>query len=173
MAETKPRREQIKEMIDTGNFTKKEIATEIGIKDSGVSSQLTYLRWMGNFIIWDKDKKLSFTDEEGFLAWQDANKAGRKTKSVSRRTPQEAYEATMKTISSQNKQLTKFENKVELLKAEPSDDDTLLPEAEAQIVLLNIKLQRNEAKLAEIDMTKVADEEVEEVVDADEEEELL
>ena len=168
MAETKiNRRDQIKELINTGEYTKKEVAAEIGIKESGVSSQLTYLRWMGNFIIWDENKKLSFTDEAGYSAWETANKAGAKAKSVSTRTPAEQFAALGKTITNQKATLAKWVDKLGLLQAEKQEDPTLLPEAEANITLLEIKLGRNEDKLATLDFA-LEDADVEEVDDSDE-----
>ena len=176
MAEKPNRREQLIERIKTGKMTKADIAEDIGIKVSGVSSQMTYLRWMGHFIIWDEDKKLSFTDEEGFNAWEAAKKAGRKSVSKSTRTPQEQFDALTKTIASQTKSLAKWEKKLKLMEAEDYEveDDTLIPEAQANITLFEIKIQRNEDKLAAINMDDV--EEVEEDVAEevnDEDEELL
>ena len=173
MAELKQnRREQIKELIETGELSKKEIAEKLSIKESGVSSQLTYLRWMGFFIIWDADKKLSFTDEDGYAAWEEEKKAGRKPKkSVSTKTPQEQYNALIKTVEKQEKSLAKWQDKLSLLSDEDQLDSTLIPEAEANITLLEIKISRNKARLAEVDMDEVVDIEppVEEVEDADEE----
>jgi len=172
MAEAKlNRREEIKKLISTGEFTKKEIAAEIGIKETGVSSQLTYLRWMGNFIIWDEDKNLQFTDEDGYNTWEAAKKADRKTVSVSKKTPKEQFVALSKTVVTQEKGLGKWIDKVNLLEAEPAEDDTLLPEAKAQVVLLEIKIERNQDKLAVLDFDE--DAEIDESADPVEEEELL
>ena len=172
MAETKiSRRDQIKELIETGDFTKKEIAAKIGIKDSGVSSQLTYLRWMGFFITFNEDKKLNFTTEEGYAEWEATKKAGRKTKvSVSKKTPQEQYVALEKTIKSQTKSLAVWADKAGLLAAEDQEDETLLPEANANITLLGIKLGGNQVKF---DALEVPEEDEVDEVDEVEEEELL
>ena len=168
------RRDQIVEMIEKGTMTKIEIAEELGIKVSGVSSQLTYLRWMGKFIIFDKETKImAFTDEDGFAEWEAAKAAGRTTKSKSNRTPQEQFEAYTKTLATQAKSLAKWENKLSLMTEDDYEveDETLIPEAEANVTLLGIKIQRNEDKLAAINMDDVSDatEEVEEVNDEDEE----
>lgn len=170
------RRDQIKELIETGEFTKKEIAEKLEIKESGVSSQLTYLRWMGFFIIWDEDKKLSFVDEDGYAAWEAEKKTNRKTPaSTSKKTPQEQFDGLTKTIGNQEKTLAKWEDKLSLLNDEDQTDGTLIPEAEANITLLQIKIQRNQAKLEDVDMDEVAETEdeapeaPEEVEDADEE----
>ena len=170
------RRDQIKELIQTGDYTKKEIAEELGIKESGVSSQLTYLRWMGFFITFDDDKKLNFVTEEEYAAWEAEKKANRKTKvSVSKKTPLEQYNGLAKTISSQEKSLATWEDKLSLLEAEDQTDDTLIPEASANITLLGIKIQRNQAKLDALDVSEDVSEDdtADEEATVEEEEDLL
>jgi len=176
MAEKINRRDQIIELIETGAMTKAEIAEKIGIKVTGVSSQLTYLRWMGKFIIFDAETKiLSFTDEDGYAEWEAEKKSNRKTKSTTTRTPQEQFDAVTKTIASQIKLKTKWESKLDLMQAEDYvvEDDTLIPEAEANITLLGIKLIRNEEKLADINVDDLEVEEAEEAEETGREDELL
>ena len=144
MAE-KSMRIKVQELIETGKFTKIELAEELGTKVASISSNMTYLRWGGNFIIWDADKKLSFTDEEGYDAWETDRKANSKSKaSESKLSPQELHDKLTKTIATQNKALNRWDKKVD---AGPQDDDTILREAEANVVLLVIKIARNQAKL--------------------------
>lgn len=165
------RRDQIKELIETGEYTKKEIAEKLEIKESGVSSQLTYLRWMGFFIVWGEDKKLSFVDEDGYAAWEVEKKSNKKAPaSTSKKTPKEQFDGLTKTISNQEKTLAKWEDKLSLLNDEVQTDETLVPEAEANITLLEIKIQRNQAKRSEVDMDAVEAEDVEPEVEVANEE---
>ena len=53
MADVKPKREQVKDMIAEGTHTKAQIAETLGMSAASVSTQMTYLRWMGNNIIYD------------------------------------------------------------------------------------------------------------------------
>ncbi len=145
---------RVQQLIETGNYTKKEIAEELDLTVASVSSNMTYLRWGGNFIIWNEDKKLSFTDEAGFDAWEAAKKSSRKG-AVSKLTAQERFDKLTKTIASQTKTLSKWEAKAEALADDPQEDETLLPEAEAQVVLFGIKVARNQAALDAIDMSDV------------------
>jgi len=144
----KNKREQVLELLKEGSYTKVEIADKLGMKVGGVSTQLTYLRWMGFFIIWDADKKMSLTDEAGYNAWEAA-KAPAKSKSVSKRAPEVTAASLAKTVSKQEATLAVWENKLELLTADNADED-LIAEADANIILLKIKIKRNRAKLAEL-----------------------
>lgn len=144
------RREQVKELIETGEFTKQEIADKLGVAPSSVSSQMTYLRWMGNFILADADKKLRFVTEEEAAAHEELVLAKRKTKATtSTKSPQEQANALAKTIKSQEAQYTKALAKCEQidkdLALEPEDAQLieLKEEADANAVLLRIKIKRN------------------------------
>jgi hypothetical protein len=170
MAEKINRRQQVIDAITTGEMTKKEIAEQIGVKESGISSQMTYLRWMGYFIIFDDDKKLSFTDEAGFADWEADKKANRKTKSTSTKTPAEQHATLTKTIANQEKAMAKFVDKQTLLADEEDADEDTVNEVDANITLLDIKIRRNEAKLDNIDLSDEPDAEPE---PDDEDEELL
>lgn len=156
MAEKINRREQVRELIQKGTMTKQEIAEEIDVSSASVSSQMTYLRWMGNFIKYDSDKILSFCTEEEYNEWQEELAANRKTKSASTRTPEEQAEATHKAIKRQNVQLGNWGKKLEAitrdLQTEPEDDELLELELEANanITLLKIKIRRNEAKAEQL-----------------------
>lgn len=182
MAEKPNRREQVKEMIKRGNMTKAAIAEEIGVSAASVSSQMTYLRWMGKFIKYDENKILTFCTEEEYNAWQEELAANRKSKAASTRTPEEQAEATHKAIKRQETQLANWRKKMEAitkdLQADPEDDELLEleEEAEANITLLKIKIKRNEAKAEELpDYVEEAEEDADDADDTDdiEEEELL
>lgn len=167
------RRGQVKSLIEEATHTKAEIADKIGVSQASVSSQMTYLRWMGNFIKYDEDKILSFCTEEEYEAWQAELQAKRKTKSTAARTPEEQAKAVAQAIERQEKQLENWEKKlVQItadLQAEPEDEELLELEAEASanITLLKLKIKRNAVKAEEL--PEVPDEE--EVEESDEVEE--
>lgn len=168
------RREQVRELIEQGVYTKAQIAEMIGVSSASVSSQMTYLRWMGNHIRYDKEKILSFCTEEEYNNWQAELEANRKSKSTAARTPEEQAKAVAKAIERQTKQLATWNKKLEQitadLQAEPDDEELLEYEAEANanITLLEIKIKRNNAKAA--DLPDVPDEDEEEAEAAVEEE---
>jgi len=148
---TKNRREQVAELIEEGAHTKAEIAEALDISPASVSSQMTYLRWMGHFIKYDDNKVLSFCSEDEHAAWQAELAANRKGK-TSARTPEEQAEATYNTIQRQETQLSNWQKKLAQIEADIQDDpedeqlDEFKREAEANITLLEIKLSRNRAK---------------------------
>ena len=170
------RRGQVKGMIDEACHTKAEIADKIGVSQASVSSQMTYLRWMGNFIKYDADKILSFCTEDEYAEWQAELQANRKTKSTAARTPEEQAKAVAQAIERQEKQLENWGKKLaqitDDLQAEPDDDELLELEAEANanIVLLKIKIKRNGIKATELPAVPEEDE-VEESDAAEEAEE--
>jgi hypothetical protein len=165
---------QVAELIEEGKYTKVEIAEKLETKVASVSSNMTYIRWGGKFIIWNADKVLSFTDEAGFDEWEAERKAGSKSsKAVSKLSPQEQLDKYSKTIANQEKSLVKWETKVEEYEEKAPKDDTLLPEAEANVILIGIKLLRNKAKLAAVDTSDLADTDGSEVEEVEEAEELL
>ncbi len=168
---TLTKRELVKLEIEKGTETKAGIAETLEISPGSVSSQMTYLRWMGMFIATDADKVLSFVTEEEFNAIQDEKKANRKTKSTSTKTPEEQAATIAKTLDKQNKQVATWEKKLNsaevALEDEADNEDLqdLRDEAEANITILNIKIKRNVAKAASLP----AIEEVAEVEGDDEE----
>jgi len=152
-----PKRDQVKALIEKGGYTREMIANELGMSVASVSSQFTYLRWMGNFIIFDDDKKLSMATEGEFNAWTAAKaaKAGtKKTAAASAKTPAEQYKALAKQIGTEKKQLDTWKAKLAVIEkdvaAMPEDAELheMHAEATAMAVLLNIKVSRNEKKLA-------------------------
>ncbi len=160
------KRDQVKAAIESGGKTKIEIAEALGMSVASVSSQMTYLRWMGMFIIYDENKILSAVTEEEFEAWQEELKANRKTKAVSNKTPEEQAVALQKTIKTQNGTLVKWEKKldntVKALIDDPEDDELLecQDEASANITLLKIKIRRNEVRAAELPDVPEKEEEI-------------
>jgi hypothetical protein len=171
------RREQVSDLITAGVHTKAEISEIIGVSSASVSSQMTYLRWMKNFIMYDENKILSFCTEEEYNKWQASLEANRKTKSTAARTPEEQAKATAQAIERQEKQLENWDKKlVQItsdLQGEPNDEELLELEAEANanIVLLKIKIKRNAVKAAELpdvpEEAPVEQTEAEEAADSD------
>jgi predicted transcriptional regulator len=153
MAEEKTmnRREQVAELIKEGTHTKAEIAEMLDVSPASVSSQMTYLRWMGNFIKYDENKVLTFCTEDEYNDWQEELAANRKTK-TSARTPEEQAEATYKAIERQETQLSTWQKKLAQIESDIADDpddaqlDEFKREAEANITLLEIKISRNKVK---------------------------
>jgi len=148
---TMNRREQVAELIKEGTHTKAEIAEALDISAASVSSQMTYLRWMGNFIKYDENKILTFCTEDEYNDWQEELAKNRKTK-TSARTPEEQAEAVYKTIERQESQLANWQKKLTQINADIADDpndeqlDEFRREAEANITLLEIKISRNRVK---------------------------
>lgn len=148
------RREQVSELIKTGLYTKAEIAAKLEVNAASVSSQMTYLRWMGNFIIADENKKLSFCTEEEAQAVAIAAQSNKKA--AESKDPQARANALAKTIATQTKQLTAAQaklNKVNADLAEEPEDEVLIElqaEAAAHVTLLSIKVKRNVAAAAEL-----------------------
>lgn len=183
MAEQKEnRRDQVKALIAEGKYTKAEIAKKLEVNASSVSSQMTYLRWMGNFIVSDENKILSFCDEETYNAKAAAAEANRKLKSTtSTKTPQEQANALAKTLKRQNADLAKAEAKVAQIDKDlidqPDDEELIELEAEAKatLTLLKIKIKRNTAKAAELPEAEevVEEEEIVSEEETDESEDLL
>jgi len=163
MAEKVNRREQVKELIATGNYTKAEIAAELGVNDASVSSQMTYLRWMGNFILANADKKLRFVTQEEAEAAEAAVIANRKVGTTSAKSPQERADALVKTIKTQEsayaKALAKCKQVDKDLEDDSNDEELLeiKEEADANEVILRLKLKRNKALAAELPEPNVAD----------------
>lgn len=180
MAEEKKmnRREEVAELIKEGTHTKAEIAELLEVSPASVSSQMTYLRWMGNFIMYDENKILNFCDEETHAAWKAELEANRQTK-ASARTPEEQAEATYNATARQQVQLTNWRKKLDQINKDlvedPEDDqlDEFKREAEANITLLEIKISRNEIKAADLPDYEPPAEEAETEAPADEDEDDL
>ena len=170
------RREQVKELIEGGNMTKAQIAEQLGVSAASVSSQMTYLRWMGNFIKYDENKILSLVSEEAYNAWQAELAANRTTKTASNKTPEEQALAVSKAIDRQTVSLANWNKKLEKVETdlidEPDDDELLelQSEATANITLFEIKIKRNQRKAATLpDVVETADA----AVDADDDQDVM
>lgn len=152
---TKNRREQVAELIKEGTHTKAEIAEMLDVSAASVSSQMTYLRWMGNYIKYDENKVLTFCTEDEYNDWQEELAKNRKTKTAAR-TPEEQAEAIYKAIERQESQLATWRKKLDQINADIADDpedvqlDEFKREAEANITLLEIKISRNRVKQADL-----------------------
>jgi sugar-specific transcriptional regulator TrmB len=174
------RRGPVKELLLTGEFTKVEIAEKLGIPADSVSSQMTYLKWMGFPTVTEEGtKKLKIVSLEEYATWEAAKIANRKAKApTSKRSPQEQANALAKTVKSQAAQLAKAEVRkaqVDTELADNADDDVLQDisaELGATISLLTIKLKRNNAALAELPEPQDAPEEVQDTPE-DEDNDLL
>jgi len=155
MSETKEmsKRDQVLEMLKEGGHTRDEIAQKLEMSTASVSSQFTYLRWMGYYIIYDENKILSLVDQDEYEKWQAEKERNKKTKAVSTRTPEEQAEALEKTLGNQTKQLDNWREKLVKIDADmekmPNDEELqdMQAEAQANITLLEIKMKRNKAKL--------------------------
>jgi len=182
MSETMNKRDQVKALIALGTMTKAEIAEQLEMSVASVATQMTYLRWMDNYILTDPETKiLSFTDKETFEKFEAERAANRKTKTTATRTPEERAQAVAKTVATQEKQLATWHAKLAAIKEvaaeHPNDADIALSlkEAEASIALLEVKLVRNTTlleSLPDIDDVEEADD-ADDADDADSSDDLL
>lgn len=150
------KRDQVLALLKEGKYTREQIAVQLGMSTASVSSQFTYLRWMGNYIIADENKVLSLATETEFAAWEAARESNRKTKTTtsaaSTKSPAEQYESAKKAIETSTKQLAswtaKFEQAEKDLAAETDNAliRELYEEAGAMVTLLTIKLRRQQTK---------------------------
>lgn len=146
------KREQVLALVNEGKHTKAEIAALLEMSPASVSSQFTYLRWMGNFIVIDSATKVvSSTDKESYdkiVAAKNAAKSA--SRGASKQTPQERSNALARTITKQKKQLANAEAKVAQIQADliatPNDEELqeLLVETQANVTIIKSKLKRNE-----------------------------
>jgi hypothetical protein len=168
MAETMNKRDQVKALITLGTMTKIEMAAELDMSVGSCSTQMTYLRWMDNYIFTHPETKIiSFITKEEADAIEAAKPAKGSSKKASTRTPAERAVAVAKTIATQETALGKWNAKVveleEVLEAVPDDADAILnmKEAVAQVALHEVKLERNEALAADLPDLEDAQAEVE------------
>jgi hypothetical protein len=134
------KREQILELVKEGEYTKAKIAEKVGMKPEGVSSQFTYLRWMGNNIaIVDGICKI-LSDEE-YAEYRKPKGGGKKATS---KLP--VVERVRRLIVANKKHqmaLTKLEEN------EPNENDPeiLRDEWNAKQTILKAKIWRNEQQI--------------------------
>lgn len=177
MADKKPNRLIIKEMIEAGGATKESIATELEITKASLATNFTYLRLMGFYPIADEDGVLSFTDENGWKELQDQKAAKAGSKSTSKKSPAEQYAAV-------NKKLERLQKAADSAIERHSKDE------DSEVLTLKKQKAEIELRLAEIEKQDLEDqydddeltlpepeveenEEVEVVEDADETDEDL
>lgn len=168
---TMTKRDQVLEMLNEGTFTREQIAEKLGMPVASVSSQFTYLRWMGNYIIYDDNKVVKTATKEEYDTWVAERAANKKTGKASTRDPQDQANALAKSLGNWKKSLASWVSKNAKISHDLGDmpDDVelqeLKDEAEANITLLTIKIRRGEKKaltlpepLDEIDETPEAEE---------------
>lgn len=147
----KPKREQVKDLIAEGVHTKAQIADNLSMSAASVSSQMTYLRWMGNNIIYSAEKILSFVTADEFTEWKDAQAATKKVKKVSTKAPADQLKAAEKSLKGAITALNNWEIRVEKTTAEDIEDfEEFTAESSANIVLLGIKIKRATARVEEL-----------------------
>ena len=97
---TEPKRLAIKRMIEDGECTKDILKKELNISAASLATNFTYLRLMGHYPITNDDGFLDFTDAEGWEVLQEekAERAATR-KTVSKKTPQEQYDAIVKRVA--------------------------------------------------------------------------
>lgn len=150
-----PKREQVLELLKEGGYTREEIATKLGMSAGSVNSQFTYLRWMGNFIIYDENKKLSLVTEQEYNDWEAARAANKKAPTAAK-TPEELYNSLQKSLATDQKNLSawavKFNTANTAWEADTENEELIdnKTEAAAMVTLLNIKVKRAANKLAEM-----------------------
>ena len=147
-----PKRDQVLELLKDGNYTREEMATKLSMSVASVNSQFTYLRWMGNFIRYDENKKLSICTEAEFNEWEASKKTATKASTAKPKSPVEVYEAMKKTLATDIKNRDAWIAKAAAANkaaAGNEDDEDLMDaidEAEAMVVLLALKVKRGQIK---------------------------
>ena len=136
MKEVTGKRKEILDLIAQGKYTKKEISDRVEVKPAGVSSQMTYLRWMGyNIEIIDGVYKV-LTDEEA-LAFA-ASKPPKKSNGSKGHPIYKAWRA-LKTRAKAQESFAKLQE-IEL----PEDTvDIFIDEHNAKMVILEARIYRN------------------------------
>lgn len=120
-------------------------------KPGNVSSQMTYLRWQGNFIVTEPETRiLKFVTEDEFKVFEDANATAKASKkATTSKSPQERADALVGTITKQKAALIKAEERVTQIEKdlalEPTDEELIemLELAKAERVILANKLKKN------------------------------
>ena len=167
-----PKREQVLELLKEGGYTREEIAAKLGMSAGSVNSQFTYLRWMGNFIVYDENKKLSIVTEQEYNDWEAAKAANKKSPAAAK-TPEETYNALQKSLATDQKNLAawavKFQTANEAWEQDTENEELTdnKTEAAAMVTLLNIKVKRAAAKFAALPVPEPKVVTPEEVVEPD------
>lgn len=136
MKEVTGKRKEILDLIAEGKYTKKEISDRVEVKPAGVSSQMTYLRWMGyNIEIIDGVYRV-LTDEEA--AAFAASKPTKKSNGSKGHPIYKAWRA-LKTRAKAQESLDKL-REIEL----PEDTvDIFIDEHNAKMIILEARIYRN------------------------------
>ena len=72
---------QVLELISQNRYTKKEIAEIMGISLSSVSTHMTYLRWHGWRLIYDRESRIMrIATPEAYTAWVKEGQKNQPTK---------------------------------------------------------------------------------------------
>lgn len=146
------KKELVKQLIGEGEHTKAEIAAKLSMSTASVSSQMTYLRWMGNFIVYDEKKILSLVTEEEYKEWQATLQANKKPKIT--KTPEQLAKQAVKSLAKLKTSLASWELRLDKADENEAIDDMeeFQAEASANIVLLEIKIKRAMAAIAKADV---------------------
>lgn len=174
---TMTKRDQVLEMLKEGTFTREQIAEKLGMPIASVSSQFTYLRWMGNYIIYDENKIVKSVSKETYDAWVAERAANKKTGKASTRDPQDQANALAKSLGNWKKLLTSWLGKKAKIDTDlhdmPDDEELqeLGDEAAANVTLLTIKIRRGEKRALTLPEPLDEVDEAPEVLEAEEAEE--
>lgn len=148
MKEVTGKRKEILDLIAEGKYTKKEIADRVEVKPAGVSSQMTYLRWMGHNIEIIDGVYKTLTDEEA-----TAFAASKPTKKSNGSKGHPIYKAwrALKARAKAQESLAKLQE-TEL----PEDTvDIFVEEHDAKMIVLEARIYRNGIILEDLDETDV------------------
>lgn len=150
------KRALVQEMINEGTHTKADIAAALETTVANVSSQMTYLRYGGLNIITDPETKvLRFCTDEEFAEYEAEKEQNKKPK-ANALTPCEQLSKTTATVTRQEKAIAAQIKKLADIDADladvPDDEELLMAQKEAQgnIMVLEVKLWRNNNRVAEL-----------------------
>jgi len=137
-----PNREKIKEMIESGTYTRKMIQEELGLSAASLATNFSYLRMMGFYPIVAEENKesgiLSLTDKETWDTMKAASAGARSTAAA--KTPKERYEALDKRLTRVSKAL-----KLAADRAAANEDVELL-QLKKDRAVLDVKITEIEIK---------------------------
>jgi hypothetical protein len=152
------KRDQVLAFLTLGTHTRIQMAEALDCKVASISSNFTYLRWMGNFITANEDGTMRLCTEEESVALEEAKVANRKAKSTAEpKTPEEQAAAANKALARAEKTLETWEQRQDAILVELEGDDEVTEEltdrrdeAAANITLLKIKIKRTKARLIDL-----------------------
>lgn len=139
----------ILELITQNRYTKKEIAEIMGLSVASVSTHMTYLRWRGWHIIYDRESRIMrTTNPEGHATWV---KEGQKNRPTEKQEIARLHKRLEYLYNSQIKWAAKRSDIAPGNTREKRNDYHL--ECEANLALLKIHIKRAEATLWEQENT--------------------